>query len=182
MLMIVAALAVVVASQLAAAHVATAAQQPTRKVALGVSMFDGRDLAMLDDFKASIGGQRVAIWSIWRGWGFNQVWQVSQRGCRGSSNTGRDTDDLVGALLWFNPADPRFMKNQNVIDGMYDDYIREFAREAKAFGDTILLRYAHQSNSDYLPWDGGSNFGNTVDTFKTMWRHVHPDLRRGACV
>jgi beta-mannanase len=76
---------------------------------------------------------------------------------------------------WFDPNDPRYMRNQAVIDGTYDEYIRSFARDAKAFGDTILLRYAHQANSDYLPWGfgGGSDFGNTADTFRRMWRHVH---------
>jgi hypothetical protein len=174
MLTLIAVLALIVASQLPATQVAAAAN-PARKVALGVSMYDGRDLSMLDAFKASIGGQRVAIWSIWRGWDPNNgSGRFPTAAVEGARSRGA-TSMIWWEPFWFNPADPRYMKNQNVIDGKYDDYIREFARDAKATGDTVLLRFAHQANSDYLPWgwDGGSNYGNTVDTFKSMWRHVH---------
>jgi hypothetical protein len=43
----------------------------------------------------------------------------------------------------------------NGLDDVQDDeYVRQFAREANAFGIPILLRYACEMNGDWVPWNG----------------------------
>ena len=170
----VAALAIALSTQVAGIG-GGSADAATRKVALGVGMYNGTDLSMLDGFRDSIGGQRVAAWTIWRGW-------------NPANNGIFPTAAAVGArergatpVIWWepysccDPANPKWTRNLNITSGLYDDYIRAFARDAKAFGTRVLLRFAHQANSDYLPWawDYSTSDDNTVDTFIASWRHVH---------
>ncbi|MFV2062786.1 MAG: glycosyl hydrolase [Chloroflexota bacterium] len=150
-----------------------------RKVALGVSMPDGRNLSELDDFRASIGGRRVATWTIWRNWGNPGFRSFPMKAAKGARARG------AVPMIWWEPINPSdwsdttYTRNQNIIDGLHDDYISEFAREAKRFGTRVLLRFAHQANSDYLPWawDYSKTDDNTRRTFIAAWRHVRRIFR-----
>jgi mannan endo-1,4-beta-mannosidase len=150
-----------------------------RKVAMGISMPDGRDLTQLDAFRASIGGKRVASWTIWTNWGHKDF--------RDFPTTAAEAARERGAVpfIWWEPikpgnwADATYTRNKNITAGDHDSYIRDYANAAKAFGTTVLLRFAHQANADYLPWgwDYSATDDNTVDTFIAMWRHVHDVFR-----
>jgi mannan endo-1,4-beta-mannosidase len=151
-----------------------------RTVALGVSMYPGTDPARLDDFRASIGGQRVATWTIWTGWDPEGSGAFPAAAVTGARQRG------AVPIIWWEPYpccepdDPRWSRNRNIADGLYDDYIRDFARQAKESGRLILIRFAHQANSDYLPWawDYSATDDNTVRTFKAAWRHVVRTFRK----
>lgn len=150
-----------------------------RTVALGVSTPDGRDLGQLDAFRESIGGHRVATWTIWSQWGRPDFSPFPTAAAVGARARG------AVPMIWWEPispddwSDPTFTRHQNIIDGDHDDYIRAFALDAKAYRSTVLLRFAHQANSDYLPWAWGysKTDDNTVGTFIAAWRHVR-DLFR----
>lgn len=150
-----------------------------RKLALGISMPDGRDLGELDDFRASIGGTRVATWTIWRQWGRAAVSAFPMAAAEGARQRG------AVPIIWWEPISPddwsdtTYTRHQNIVDGLHDDYIRQFALDAKAYGHRVLLRFAHQANSDYLPWawDYSPTDDNTVRTFKRAWRHVRRIFR-----
>lgn len=61
----------------------------------------------------------------------------------------------------------------DIIAGAYDAYITQWALECKAYGEGILLRFAHEMNGNgWTPWQEGYN-GNTAGQFVTAWRHVH---------
>jgi hypothetical protein len=60
----------------------------------------------------------------------------------------------------------------DVIRGNYDAYIREFAREAAAWGHPFFLRFDWEMNGTWFPWAEGAN-GNKPGEFVTAWRHVH---------
>jgi hypothetical protein len=143
-------------------------------VALGVSIPDGRDLAKLDAFRAAIGGRRVATWTIWSQWGRPDTAAFPTAAAQGAWDRG------AVPLIWWEPlnpkdfADPTFTRNRTITAGAHDAYIRAFATDAKAFGRTVLLRFAHQANSDYLPWawDYSTTDDNTRASFVQMWRHV----------
>lgn len=148
--------------------------KPPRRLALGVSIPDGRDLSKLDAFRASIGGRRVATWTVWSQWGKPSTAAFPSETAEGIRQRG------AVPMIWWEPispddwSDPTYTRNLTIADGTHDAYIREFADAAKAYGGTVLLRFAHQPNSNYLPWgwDYRSTDDNTITTFKQMWRHV----------
>jgi beta-mannanase len=56
--------------------------------------------------------------------------------------------------------------------GAHDRYIRQFAREARAWGHPFFLRFDWEMNIGGFPWAVGRN-GNSARAFVAMWRHVH---------
>jgi mannan endo-1,4-beta-mannosidase len=60
----------------------------------------------------------------------------------------------------------------DVISGRYDDYIRSFAAEAKAWGHPFFLRFNWEMNGNWFPWAEGVN-GNNPGEYVAAWRHVH---------
>jgi hypothetical protein len=141
------------------------------KVALGVAMPYGRDVSALDAFTASIGGRTPAMWAIWVTWGSSaNAFPTALSQALRSRN--------VTPMIWWAPAhesdpdDPTFARHRNITDGDHDAYIRQFAREARDYGGTVLLRFAHEMNGSYFPWAVGK-FDNTASTFIAAWRHIH---------
>lgn len=55
--------------------------------------------------------------------------------------------------------------------GTYDQYIKEWAKQARKFGHPIYLRFGHEMNDpSRYPW-GSDN--NTPEEYIEAWRHVH---------
>ncbi|MET0558019.1 MAG: glycosyl hydrolase [Solirubrobacterales bacterium] len=75
------------------------------------------------------------------------------------------------ASLSSNPNQPDFQLG-DVIRGDFDPYIREFAREAAAWGQPFFLRFDWEMNGTWFPWGEGAN-GNKPGEFVSAWRHVH---------
>jgi hypothetical protein len=70
---------------------------------------------------------------------------------------------------------PRETRDQSglkdIANGLYDTYIRAWAREAARQDRPIFLRLGHEMNDPYrYPW-GPQN--NKPEDFIAMWRHVH---------
>jgi hypothetical protein len=57
-------------------------------------------------------------------------------------------------------------------DGRYDDFIRQWARDAKRWGHPFFLRFNWEMNGDWFPWAEGAN-GNRPSEYVASWRHVH---------
>lgn len=69
-------------------------------------------------------------------------------------------------------ADQPAFAYSTILSGRHNDYIRQFARDVKAFGSPVVIRFAHEMN---LP---GSSFsekrsGNKPGDFVRAWRYVH---------
>lgn len=146
-----------------------AAGTPARKLTLGINMVPDRDLSVLDDFSASIGGQKPGIWAIWGNWGDPSgvfpsavVAGLKERG-------------VTPMLVWQpqNGADVNSPKYtfKRIAAGKHDAYIKTFARAARDAGVPIILRFAHEMDGHWFPW-GMGRFDNTPKTFKAAWRHV----------
>jgi hypothetical protein len=65
-----------------------------------------------------------------------------------------------------------------IIDGAFDDYLRQYARDVAATGLPIAIRLDHEMNGDWYPWSevdksGESINSNTPGDYVRMWRHVH---------
>ncbi len=44
-----------------------------------------------------------------------------------------------------------------VLNGKYDDYIDRFARDAKSYGQMVLMRFLHEFNGNWYVWSGNKN-------------------------
>jgi len=58
--------------------------------------------------------------------------------------------------------------------GDYDSYITGFAQGSKDWGKLLYLRFAHEMNGTWYPWDGYNNGGNSgVAKYISAWKHIH---------
>ncbi len=64
-----------------------------------------------------------------------------------------------------------------IIRGDHDVYIRQWAKDAAAYGEPIYLRFDQEMNLSRFPWGVGVN-GNTSDQYVAAWRHVHDIFRQ----
>jgi hypothetical protein len=69
------------------------------------------------------------------------------------------------------PNQPSFSLGR-IIDGTYDSFIRSWASGARAWGHPFFLRFDHEMNGTWYPWNEGKN-GNTAGQYVAAWRHVH---------
>jgi hypothetical protein len=54
----------------------------------------------------------------------------------------------------------------DIAAGRYDSYVRESARVAKAWGGELMLRFAHEMNGDWYPWNGSPS------AYVSAWQHL----------
>jgi hypothetical protein len=83
----------------------------------------------------------------------------------------------IPVLSWSSQSIPWSLNEpdfqlSDVIEGRYDDFIREFAEEARNWGHPFFLRFNWEMNGGWFPWSEGVN-GNQAGEFVTAWRHVH---------
>jgi hypothetical protein len=60
----------------------------------------------------------------------------------------------------------------NIINGNFDAYITQWAQASKTWDHPYFLRFAHEMNADWYPWDENVN-GNTSGQYVKAWIHVH---------
>lgn len=61
---------------------------------------------------------------------------------------------------------------RNIIDGKFDSCIIKWAQASKSWNHPYFLRFAHEMNGNWYPWDERVN-GNKSGEFVQAWRHVH---------
>ncbi|MDQ3725145.1 MAG: hypothetical protein M3335_04515, partial [Actinomycetota bacterium] len=92
-------------------------------------------------------------------------------------------DDIRGhgsipVLSWSSQAIPSKATSQldfqlaDVVEGRYDEYIREFATEARDWGHPFFLRFNWEMNGNWFSWSEGVN-GNASGQYAAAWRRVH---------
>ncbi len=86
------------------------------------------------------------------------------------------------AMITWEPWTTEFIRNkkrgnypgkndlQEIADGVYDEYIRQWAREAIIFGKPFFLRFAHEMNNPQYPWSHAAK--DKPQDFIDAWRHV----------
>jgi Glycosyl hydrolase family 26 len=60
----------------------------------------------------------------------------------------------------------------NIISGVHDAFIAQWATDAKAWGFPFFLRFDWEMNGNWFVWSEGVN-GNSPGQFVAAWRHVH---------
>jgi hypothetical protein len=83
----------------------------------------------------------------------------------------------IPVLSWSSQSIPSSLNQPDfqlgdVIEGRYDDFIREFAAEAREWGHPFFLRFDWEMNGNWFPWAEGVN-GNASGQYVAAWRHVH---------
>jgi hypothetical protein len=81
-----------------------------------------------------------------------------------------------GAIPFFSWANGG-IPDRDVAAGGQDDYLRAWAKAAKAWGKPFFLRFAWEMNAPWFSW-GVGNAGTTARDYVAMWRHVHDVFAR----
>jgi len=63
----------------------------------------------------------------------------------------------------------------DIINGAHDSMIRTRAQACAAIGQKFFLRWGHEMNGNWYPWDGSHNGASTAATAKYIaaYRHIH---------
>jgi len=63
----------------------------------------------------------------------------------------------------------------DIVNGVHDTMIRARAQAAKDIGQRFFLRWGHEMNGNWYPWDGFHNGANAAATAKyvAVYRHIH---------
>jgi beta-mannanase len=146
-------------------------------VALGAHVSDGGefpyDPSALDRYNTLVGQPaKLAMWYVpWANAGYNSYVpaHVDAAIARGA----------VPVLTW-EPQDWNGGVNQpnyqlsDINSGSHDAYIRQFARDVRAHGKPIYIRFAHEMNGNFYPWHPGVN-GNASGgaEYISAWKRVH---------
>lgn len=80
-----------------------------------------------------------------------------------------ESTDKVGKVGELQPD----YSNAEIISGRYDDYIRQYARDIKATGLPLILRFNQEMQLiNAYPWADDYN-GNARGSYIKLWQHVH---------
>jgi hypothetical protein len=128
----------------------------------------------LDDFSVMI-GRRPSFVTWYQDWSGGFVREHFD------ATAARGVTPMVTWEPRHSPTDPNDTKRNytlaKIVAGNHDAYIRQYARDARAWGKPIYLRFAHEMNGNWYPWSSGVN-GNTSAEYVAAWRHVHDIFRQ----
>jgi hypothetical protein len=141
-------------------------------VLFGVATPGGPSLVDLDAFER-VAGKRVGLYLYYESFAYSRF-----------EPTQADAIRARGALpeITWEPWNPTGTANQpgyglqSITSGAYDDYIRQWATDIRAWRHPLLVRFAHEMNGDWYPWCEGVN-GNRLGDYVAAWRHVHRIFR-----
>jgi hypothetical protein len=89
------------------------------------------------------------------------------------------TDDVSNGRIPMVTWEPWNTTLTAIAGGGEDANIVSHAQAMKAFGHPIFLRFAHEMNGNWYPWDGTHNGAESTGTanYIAAWRHVHDIFR-----
>jgi Glycosyl hydrolase family 26 len=152
---------------------ATPAAAGPRKVVLGVSI-DGanRQPSTFDRFASQV-GNRPRIWTLWSQWG-----NASTKAFPRSAADWIGRKGAVPLIFWepykHGASDPcAWSDHRRIARGAHDRYIRQWARDAKRYRRTVLVRWAHEINGSYFPWGiKNKTCRDSAGDYKRAWKRI----------
>ncbi len=157
----------------------SARAQDEKGIALGAYYYLGSgmnapgDMAAVNAWRSQV-GRLPSVWSIYQGWtGWNQFPIAQAQRAQG----------LGGRLMvtwepWGGSVRDGNWSCRKVAQGVYDPYIRQYARAVKKSGAPVMIRLAHEMNGDWYPWGTayvnyyGRHNGNSPADYVKMWQRV----------
>jgi hypothetical protein len=140
------------------------AEKPDHSVALGAYIPKAeRDPQRIDRF-ARLAGRPPVLVSYYKPWDYvpfeaDELQAIWDRGA-------------VPMITWEPLSyEGRKFPLRQIQRGSFDEYVRESARAAAAWGKPILLRFAHEMNGNWYPWGRGVE-GNNSYRLKAVWRRL----------
>lgn len=81
---------------------------------------------------------------------------------------------LTWEPMYYEGERETMIPHQDILSGRYDDYIRAFARQAKAWGKPLLMRWGHEMNLSRYHWgtSSGAYGPESPDLYKRMFQHI----------
>jgi hypothetical protein len=125
--------------------------------------------------------KKLAILRWGQPWAWNGVFQPFQA----AQNTKLRQRGIIPLIDWWAwdlccGMQQAAFQSSAVTAGRYDSYIRQWARDAKAWGHPFFLRLNPEMNGWWYPWSEGRATangpivnGNAAGDYVKMWRHVH---------
>ena len=128
------------------------------------------DLAKLDVYTSAVGvAPQVVLWY--------QSWGPPSDGAFGPSLAQALHERGHTQVLTWEPKDWRYGTKQSnyslraIAAGKHDNYIRDYARRVKDWGQPLYIRLMHEMNGNWYPWGANAN-GNKPSQFKSVWTRV----------
>jgi hypothetical protein len=77
------------------------------------------------------------------------------------------------------PIEGTYAVMDEVLNGEHDAYIEQFAKDTKAFGDRVLIRFLHEFNGNWYLWSGNKSGRENGGPEKVVavWRYVVDKFR-----
>jgi beta-mannanase len=130
-------------------------------------------MSKLTSWEQDVAGKAVAIVHFWIFWKQNGSYiQLDPRLLDSIRSHGS-----IPMITW-SPEEMGGGVNQpdfqliDIINGLHDDYIRQWASAAKGWGMPFFLRWAQEPDGDWFPWGEDAN-GNQRGQYVLAWQHVH---------
>lgn len=96
-------------------------------------------------------------------------WQEGFQAADAQAAWNAGTETFVELQTCGNPCDSTGISINNVINGVYDTYLTNFANSVKAFGDPVMITFDHEMNGSWYPW-GDTEI--TPTQWIAAWQHV----------
>jgi beta-mannanase len=153
----------------------TSATTPPPNSGFGVSMpgVPG-DLSGLTSLSSTLGrAPRQVMWYV--AWSDNTDFPTAQAGQLAATGA-------VPVITWepWNPANgvdqPAYALDR-ITAGDFTTYETAWAKQVKAYGKPVVLRFAHEMNGNWYPWSAQTN-GNTAGDYVAAWRQVRSVFSR----
>lgn len=77
-------------------------------------------------------------------------------------------NNSIASLTW----EAHGLSNADIRDGKKDNYIRQMAKDIKAYNKRMIIRLFHEANGNWYAWAVGDSKINTNETYVAAFRHV----------
>ncbi|MDP9352848.1 MAG: carboxypeptidase regulatory-like domain-containing protein [Chloroflexota bacterium] len=140
-------------------------------LALGAFVTGGPwDPAKLDEF-SSVVGTRPSVVMWYQDWAHEGIREFDP--VKMNAVTSRGAMPMVTWEPWdyTGGSDQPAYALRTIVGGQHDAYIRQWARDAAAWGQPMYVRWGHEMNAMHYPWAAGVN-GNTSGEYVSAWQRI----------